>query len=204
MSRGAELVMADTSLSAAMLDACSIINFYASGRMMEILVSLSRPVFISRYVHEREALRVSTLGNQSEAGATEDINLAPYVAAGLLHVVDVQTEDEAVAYVNFSALMDDGEATTAALAVNRKWLVVTDDRHARNILQQQAPDLEFVTSLEVIKSWADSAVVDRDSLRSALCRVRDRGHYAPGPSHPLRGWWDQYVLSDTGGPNTGS
>jgi hypothetical protein len=98
------------------LDACCIINLYASGQMGDILKSISKSVVVAAYVRDEEALRIfcGQAGNGTEE--YERIDLQPFIDCGLLRVVTPETEAENITFVNFAATLDDGEAITGAIA----------------------------------------------------------------------------------------
>jgi hypothetical protein len=69
------------------LDACVIINLFASGQMQSILESIPKSVSISAYVYEMEAQRIYTGPDDDVTKETEVINLRPFIEKKLLHVV---------------------------------------------------------------------------------------------------------------------
>src|SRR5579864_9139024 len=85
------------------LDACVIINLYASGYMRSILESIPNPVSIAAYVHEMEAHRIYTGPDEDVTKETELINLQPFVDSKLLQVVLLEDGPEANTVVSFSA-----------------------------------------------------------------------------------------------------
>lgn len=171
-----------------LLDACSVINLYATRHMGEILASLAVPVAVVEVVRA-EAHYVLKGGEGDDAGEREEIDLAPFVVAAVLRVVPA-TDDELEAFVDLSTRLDDGEALTAAVAISRGWTVVTDDRKARRMLDGRVP-LRY--SLDVIKTWAERDGVEAAVLREVLRDLRVRGTYVPGRVHPLKVWWDGLV-----------
>lgn len=171
-----------------LLDACSVINLYATRQMDVILGSVGIPVAVVDVVRS-EAHYVLKGGDGEDAGEREAIDLAPFVESGALGVVP-PTDDELEAFVDLSTRLDDGEALTAAVAISRGWTVVTDDRKARRMLDGRVR-LRF--SLEIIRIWADHDRVETAVLRTALRNRRVRGTYFPGRAHPLKGWWDGFV-----------
>jgi hypothetical protein len=172
------------------LDACCIINFYASGRMGDILASIPPSVTVAAYVRYHEARAVYTADG---SGAQEAIDLDPYVDQGLLRVVDLETAAENGNYINFAAnLGDDGEAITGAIVVERNWAIGTDDGAATKFFRQRCPQLQIISSLELLKHWAEAAQVGATELGQALRLVRIRGKYQPHTRHLLYDWWQAH------------
>jgi hypothetical protein len=172
------------------LDACCIINFYASGRMGDILASIPRSVTVAAYVRYHEAQAVYTADG---GGGQEAIDLDLYVDQGLLHIVDLETTAENANYINFAAYLgDDGEAITGAIAVERNWAIGTDDGAATKFFRQRCPQLQIISSLELIKHWAETAHVGSTELGHALQLVKIRGRYQPHARHLLYPWWQAH------------
>lgn len=166
-----------------MLDACCLINLHASGRLTEIARALPTPVVVSEIVWERE---VPTLRQ------VDEVTGSPAETAVADDIIRITSFDvaEAEAFVDFAAeLGDDGEAATCSIAFRRGWAIGTDDRAAVRFIQRESPQLQIVSSLDLIKHWADEEEQPVEAIREALIKVRDIGRYVPGRSHPLWHWW---------------
>lgn len=173
--------------SCLILDACCIINLYASNRMGEILESMAVSVTVSAYVKDQEALTVYTADG---SGAREAIDLSPFINQGLLRVVDIETAAENVRFINYSAALgDDGEAITGAIAAERNWAIGTDDGAATKFFNQHCNTLQVVSSLQMLKHWADYTSLPVAELGTALRLIRVRGRYQPRARHSLYAWW---------------
>lgn len=171
------------------VDASCVISLYASSRMEDILVAVSQSVAVATHVRDVEALRI---GGRIASGVREPderIDLQPFIDAGLLIVVQPESESENIAYVNFAASVADGEAVTGAIAVHRHWAIGIDDLDARKLFAREAPQLQLISTPEFVKHWVDNAQPSPDVVRAALQDVRVRGRYVPGVRHPLHGWW---------------
>jgi predicted nucleic acid-binding protein len=77
---------------------------------------------------------------------------------------------------------------TAALAMHRRCVVVTDDRKASRILNEQGVTLR--TTLDLVRAWADQEAIQADVLGAAILDLRERGTYESSRNHPLREWWE--------------
>lgn len=169
-----------------LLDACVVINLYASRRMAEMLGSMAGTVGVVDAV-VREAGYVRRGGGGDDAEEVDAIELGPLVASGVIRRM-ILTEAELDAYVALTQLLDDGEAMTAAVALARGATLATDEKKAVRFVAGRVPT---VSSLHLVKAWADSGPLDRPALSRILRDIRERGRYVPGRQHPLKGWWDE-------------
>ena len=83
--------------------------------------------------------------------------------------------------------MDDGEAVTGAIALNRGYSVAIDDRKARRVLGEKAPGMRLVSTLELMRRWAESVTIEE--VGRALRAMQHRARYIPGQQDPLYAWW---------------
>lgn len=172
------------------LDTCSVINLYASHYMDAILASIPRSVTVTTYVCEYEALHILAADGSADK---EQIHLQPLIDKGLLHPVEPETELEFQDYINFATILgDDGESVTGAIAAHRNWAIGTDDRSAIAFFQRQLPNTQLISSLELIKHWADYSNLSNDEIGTAIRNVRIRGRYQPHSSHTLFAWWQSF------------
>lgn len=176
-----------------LLDACAVVNLYATRHIDEILASMGRPVAIVAVV-AREAQFVWRGGTGDGAREREPVDLQPFFDDGLLSVIASDDEDELLTFIDLTAVIGEGEAMTAAVAIHRGCVVVTDDRKASRELTARGVSLR--TSLELVRAWHETAGVPDAVLRIALADLRQRGTYEPGRTHPLRGWWDRIMAAE--------
>ena len=175
------------------LDACCIINLYASGQLGNILQSIAKSVAVATYVREEEALRIYAGTDTDVTQKYERIDLQSFIDCGLLTVVSPETEAENITFVNFAAALGgDGEAITGAIALHRHWSIGSDDRKAISFFVRHTPQLQIITTLELIKHWVDTAHPLSDEIRVALQKMRVRARYAPNTNHDLYKWWQEH------------
>ncbi|MEB3357497.1 MAG: hypothetical protein VKK04_12285 [Synechococcales bacterium] len=170
------------------LDACCVLNFRASGHLIEIIQSVPAQVVVTEVVRERELLTLQRLADESN----EDTNqFEAAMEKGLLAVTGFNSESEEETFVNYVfELGDDGESATCAIAVHRAWAIATDDKKAISFFQREAPNLQILSTLEVVKHWSEAENVSSATLRSVLTAIRTRGRYIPQRHHSLLGWWE--------------
>jgi predicted nucleic acid-binding protein len=172
----------------ALIDACSVINLWASRRIEEIMMS-STLVFGVTDIVVGEALHVRRVVAGPDEDEFEQIDLEPLLARGLITKLSLENERELSRFIEFASEIDDGEAATCALAVERNHAVVTDDRKTRRILREHFPSITTITTSGLLKSWA----TDEDVPDSVVCQVlrdiREFARFAPGRQDPYREWW---------------
>ncbi|MGH2531664.1 MAG: PIN domain-containing protein [Thermomicrobiales bacterium] len=173
-------------LTLTFLDACAVVNLYATRWMESILTSVGNPVAIADVV-EQEAQFVYRGGTGDDAREREPVELQPLVASGLLSVISTTDEEELLTFIDLTREIDEGEAMTVALAIHRGCIVVTDDRKASRVLERRGVPRR--STLDVVKAWSERDAVQPDTLRGVLTDLRQRGRYEPARSHPLRSWW---------------
>lgn len=170
------------------LDACCLLNFAASGNLLSILEALPVQLVVTQVVQERELI---TLQQFREAKNDAVSQFEEAISKGVILVVDFETEAEEELFVNcVSALLDDGEAATCAISFQRGWAIATDDKRAISFIKQEAPHLQLLSTLDIIKLWSEQVSLDLITLRNVLHAIKVDGHYIPHKSHPLRPWWE--------------
>ena len=166
------------------LDASCLLNVYATSRMLEIAVALPWQLAVADFVLEQEALYVRTIEEQE---GTVPVDLSPLIDAGLLLVLRLETPREQSSFVELAAVLDDGEAVTGTIALNRGHLIAIDDRKARRVLGEKDPGLRLVSTLELMRQWGESVPVHEVS--DALRAMQHRARYIPGQRDPMYSWW---------------
>jgi len=169
-----------------LLDACAVLSLYATRRMAEIIATAPAPVAISEEVLQ-EALYVRRIVDG--VSEREPVDLTPLIASRILTVIGAAVEGELHTFIDLTAGLDDGEAMTAALAIHRAYVLVTDDRKAERLL---AGRVQLRATLDLVKVWAEAEQVDNGTLREVLTRIYERG-YQPPSRHALKPWWDKLL-----------
>ncbi|MTJ54362.1 hypothetical protein FJR38_17715 [Anabaena sp. UHCC 0253] len=169
-----------------LLDACCVLNLCASGQFLAILKSLPAEIVVTTVVQERE---LNTLQRFQEENNDAVLDFQEAIQQGLLKIVDFESEAEEESFVNYAAILDDGESATLAIAVHRKWTVATDDKRAISFIQKEDPNLQILSTSDIIKHWSDVANIDLLTLRDVLQIIRIKGRYEPPKNDPLRKWW---------------
>ena len=178
-----------------LLDASCLLNLYATERFGDIAASLREQVAVADYVLEEEALFIR---REASADGEDDelvVDLSPFVSEGVVEVMRLADPNEEATFVALAAIIDDGEAVTAALAVHRGCSVATDDRKARRVLSERAPTVPLTSTLDLVAQWAETMSVSVVELRTALERMRSGASYVPGRHDPRYIWWLEVMHS---------
>ncbi|RMG08580.1 MAG: hypothetical protein D6728_14195 [Cyanobacteria bacterium J055] len=167
--------------SHVILDTCFLINFSASGHLIEILQSIPARVFVTETVREKELLTLPNLKDEENA-----IQFHQPIEQKILLVVDFESEAEEELFVNYAyEIGDDGESATGAIA--------TDDKKATSVFKREAPHLQILSTLEIVKSWSEKINLSPSELRILLSDIRVKGRYQPPKNHPLLSWWENVM-----------
>lgn len=193
--------MTDPS-GALLLDASCLLNLYATGRFRDITLALPYELAVADYVWEEEALYVWRPDPTGAREEPEPVDLSAHIDEGLMRVMGLASPDEEATFVALAALVDDGEAITGALAAHRQCSLATDDRKARRVLSEHLPTVPLLSTLELLKLWADGAAVPDAELRQAMDGMRLGASYVPGPRDPLYTWWGNIVESEPSGSSS--
>jgi hypothetical protein len=75
------------------------------------------------------------------------------------------------------------------LAIHRQCDVATDDRKARRVLSGRAPHVPIISTLAIVKQWAELADITKADLKATLLNIWSGANYYPGEREPLYAWW---------------
>ena len=175
------------SVEFIVLDASCLLNLYATGRMRDIAQALPYRLGVAEYVVTQEALYVWRMTDETEERVRVDLN--PLIDDGLIEVMDLESHEEKNTFVDFAAQVDDGEAITCALALNRGLAIATDDRKARRVFAESTDDALLFSTLDLLKTWAEETSTPETELRDALRSIQSGASYIPSIRDPLYEWW---------------
>jgi len=176
-----------SSENGVILDACCLINLYATGRCAQILTALPYTFAAARGALDE----ANYLARRLDDGTYEqqDINWAPLIEGELIKVFELETEAEEALFVDLSIRLDDGEAATLAIGIERGYTVATDEKKATNLLRDDFPGCLITDTLSLLREWEQIMAPSPDDLAHVLRSIRDLAHYRPGPGHSLYEWW---------------
>lgn len=172
------------------VDACCLINVYASGNPLDILRALAGEVFVPDLVR-RESLFIRREDDQDQSVlVSQAIDLSDALADGVLRECKLESEQEADEFVRLASILDDGEAACMALAKCRSWMVATDDRKALRIAQSEG--VPTITTPEIIKRWAETRSIETVGITDVVRRIERYSRFVPQRNAALFNWWTQH------------
>lgn len=173
----------------SILDASAAIVLFASGDIESILAAWPRRIGM---VEETlaEVLFLRDRGAADRKGTVERISFDSLVESGTVSVFKLQSIAEYASFVRFARMLDDGEAAAAAVAIERGFELVIDERKAHSVLRGQAT---MCWSLELVWHWLHTTSAQEDKTRATLRNIRQKASYLPHRTHPLRDWWNTHV-----------
>lgn len=173
------------------LDACVLLNLFATRRIEDILGSLSSRYLVSSYARS-EALWYLVPGGGPETPERRNIDLEPIAAAGLIEIVEL-TIDEQNTFVEFARELGDGEAASGAIAASRSAAVATDDAKARQVFARRIPSLTVVSTSALLRSWEARSAVRRIDVAGALEAIQLGARYSPRRGDDDAIWWQDRI-----------
>lgn len=179
----------DLDQEGIILDACCIINLYASSVIGEVLESVPLPFFVDKYVREKEALKIKA---ESE-NEFIDIDLEPFIQKNILEEITLAGKEEISTFINLAATLDDGEARCGALAANRNLVVATDEKAGIRVFSNLSPPISTISTLSMIHNWAIAKNKSKVDISSVLKRIEKRASYRPGSNHKYFNWWKDHM-----------
>ncbi len=173
-----------------LLDASCAISLYATRKMDEILQVLPVKVAVVDIVYQDEILYVWDKPGEHGAQYKEPINLQPLFDQGLLYKVSLVEEDYAVAIDCAALNLGNGECYTAAVAQRCHWAIGIDDQRARNCFAQTIPQIQLVSTSQIVKYWAETQTISDAEIRTVL---KNMGMRKPPKRDVLYNWLAYYL-----------
>lgn len=172
------------------IDCCSLLNLYTGWGGLAELRELRRTWYVCEAVlNEAEYTR--------EYGADGVPILIPLdmnalTQSGLLHSAHPETEAEIDDYVTFACDVDDGEAQALAIAKNRGFVLLTDDRKAANIAQRPDVAVRITSTAKILQAWAQLDTRNEARLHEVISRIAMLAKFSPRMDSSDNEWWRRY------------
>lgn len=167
------------------IDCCSLINLYTGLKGLAPLSDLD----VAWYVCEAVVAESEYTREFDEAAGTTlvPIELGPAIDAEILRPVRPESEQELSDYVDFATEVDDGEAQALAIAKNRGFALLTDDRKAAALAAEVG--VNTVSTANVLRAWGDLSLVNKEKLPEIVRRITTLARFVPPADSPDYEWW---------------
>lgn len=174
------------------VDACSLINIYASGKIRAIIPACGGSFYVSKQVQgESLSIRQPDPADPSLL-IPSPIDLSKEIADGMIKECQLEGKEELETYVNFAIHVDDGEASSLAIAKSRKWMVATDDRKA--IMLAKDSGITVITTPELVELWAKTAKATDKEIAETIRAIERFARFRPRRASPLYEWWTSKLI----------
>jgi predicted nucleic acid-binding protein len=171
-----------------LLDACIAINLAATDRLHDIAEALG----VTFTLTQQAAAEVGYLRDVVDGELkTTPINLGQYTRHGIVQIIELDPSEYPL-YIELASIVDDGEASTIAVAARRGLQLATDDRKARGLCAERHTR-EPLRTLALLHTYADTAHLGPIQIRDLLIKVRDRASFQPPRSDPDHKWWHDHI-----------
>ena len=175
-------------MPAVILDACGMINLYASGRFVQIMTVLKRDWYLPSAASREAQTYRQPDPDDPEKLVMAPIDLKPAIDSGVLRLCDCEGEREIELYFEVaSRIGDDGESMGLAIAKCRGWSVLTDDKKARRIAKELG--VPVLGTPEIMRQWATATKPGVQELSQVLEAIERFSNDRPGPSAAQFKWW---------------
>ncbi len=173
------------------LDACVLMNLYASRELKSILSSISESCAATFYVVNYEALTILNYkSNKSVPKNEEKIDLETIIAQGLLHLTNFESDQEKKSFLSFSSQrLDDGEAASMAIAKHRNWAFASDDKRATKIMRSFDQNIQIVSTPEILRHWQLVQNPNTLVMKNVIQEIEMRANFTLGRKNPDFIWW---------------
>ncbi len=171
-----------------LLDACVAINLAATGNLAHIANTLQ----VTFAMAGQAAAEVGYLRDTAEGQLVlTPINLTQSEHGETVEILEL-TPAELDLYVELAALVDDGEAATISIAIQRHMDLATDDRRARRLCQERRL-AEPLRTVSLLRAYADAAHLTEHQIQQIVTSIRDRASFQPPRSDPELKWWNDHA-----------
>ncbi len=176
------------------VDACCLINLYASGKIQVIVPACGGNFYVSEQVR-RESMSIRQV-DPADASLLlpSPIDLSPEISKGLIKECRLETKAEIESYVSFAMEVDDGEASSLAIAKSRNWIVATDDRKAIRLASESG--IVVITTPELVERWAKNTNPTHDEIAETIRAIERFAKFRPRRGNPLHDWWSSLLPSE--------
>lgn len=169
------------------IDCCSLLNLYTGWGGLAELRALRRTWHVCDAVlTEAEYTREYA---QDGTQVSVPIDVKALVNEGLLLAAHAESERELEDFVGFASEVDDGEAQALAIAKNRGYVLLTDDRKAAAVALRPDVGVRVVSTASVLRSWGQLDSANEARLPEVITRISVLARFTPRADPAEYAWW---------------
>lgn len=172
------------------VDACCLINLYASGQFERIIAECGGDFYVTKQVQNESLIVRRPDAGDSLQLQSVPIDLSAPISAGLIHECALEGTKELQYYIQFASQLDDGEASCLAIAYSRGWMLATDDRKARTVAERFG--VSIISTPELLNRWATLTSPTSDEISEVIRSIRRFAKFRPRPGSPMYDWWTAF------------
>lgn len=174
------------------IDACCTLNLLATQRELAIVTALDLHLFDTPQV-SGEPLMLWTPPDTDGQRFKEPTSTDALRAAGRLRTLVLADDNLLDAFVAAAALINDTDASCIAAAGVLGIPLVTDDRKERRIARELFPNVELISTLDIIAEADRTLSWSEVEAATIAHELRWRGNFAPPRNDPRSAWYDRLL-----------
>ncbi|MEZ6069462.1 MAG: hypothetical protein R3C10_04130 [Pirellulales bacterium] len=179
-------------MSDKIVDSCTLINLYGSARPLDILGACGGMHVTPQVRKESLGIRADDPENPGELlSASIDLNAA--IEKGLLTTCELSAREFEL-MVAYARELDDGEASSLAIAQVRGWRLASDDKKARRIAKEDG--IIVISTAELVHHWSLQARLSDTEIAAALRAIARYARFTPPADDSCAEWWRGHEESD--------
>jgi hypothetical protein len=176
----------------AVIDACCVLNLIATRREIDIVAGVGLDLVMSELAND-EALFMSTPPDIDGIRTREPASTYRLRQAGRLTTRAHDSEEVVDTFVECARHLRDPDASCVALAVVFKLPLVTDDGKERRIARNLFPQIEVVSTLEILYEAVGNLALPESEVLRLATDLRWRGNFAPPKKDPRSEWYSDLL-----------
>jgi len=172
-------------------DACVLLNLLATGRAADLLLALDSSL-ISSPLTTAQVRYLAGPPDEEGRPTRQPVDLVALRAAGLFEVKEVPHALLDL-YIRCAADLHDADASSIVLAAGFGVPLATDDGLARKVASREAPELEVVGTLALVRKGTSAIGINDEHLVELARNLRLRGNFLPPRQDPDRDWYQKLL-----------
>jgi hypothetical protein len=172
-------------------DACVLLNLLATRRAVELLQGLDMSLIATNLAAAQVQYLAGPPDDQGRP-TREPVDLAELTAGGHLEIKGVPPAAVEL-FVRCAADVHEADASSIALAVGFGVALATDDGLERRVAGREAPGLEIVGTLALMRQGTVACGMQGEVLVRLARDLRARGNFLPPRRDPDREWYQQLL-----------